>query len=504
MKAEHLRKTPGRFPLSAFFFDKKLPDSLTRQLEVQIRTAIFDERLMPGDKLPSTRQLARELGVARNTMKNAYSQLIAEGYLEAAAGAGTRVAANLPDQLHKGPKKKMAITPDCDAVTLSSAGTRIIGFGQWVEANTNRPTRPFLPHTPSSDAFPRELWTKLTTRRLRQMSDNLLDRGDPRGFGPLRAAIADYVSGARGISCEAGQVVVTAGTQQAIELLAKLLIDPGDIVCMEDPGYAPAKFLFELAGAAVKSIPVDEEGICVEELSKAAPKARLVYVTPSSQFPLMMTLSLPRRLALIEWAQRSGAVILEDDYNGEYRYSGRLLPALHGLVPEDQCTIYTGSFSKLLFPSLRIGYLIVPHSLVDHLATTRWLIDRHSPLLEQAVLADFISEGHFARHIRRMRTMYASRQQALVEAAAKHWKDILHVPASDAGLHLIGHLCEGVSPDTVILAAQQAGIEMTPTSFFYQDAVSSTSFILGYAPFTEREIWRAAEKFASEFRKSHI
>lgn len=504
MATGNQRSSSKRFPLTAFFFDKNSSDSLTRQLEKQVRSAIVEERLRPGDKLPSTRQLANELNVARNTMKNAYSQLIAEGYLEAAAGAGTRVATDLPDQRPKPHRRKRSGAPDCDAIKLSSSAKQLVDFGHWVKANTNRPTRPFLPHTPSSDAFPRELWGKLTTRRLRQMSDNLLERGDPRGFGPLRTAIADYVSGARRIACNANQVVITAGTQQAIELLTKLLIDPGDIVCMEDPGYAPAKFLFELAGADVQAIPVDKDGICVDQLQKAVPKARLVYVTPSSQFPLMMTMSLPRRLALIEWAQRSGAVILEDDYNGEYRYSGRPLPALHGLVPEDQFTIYTGSFSKLLFPALRIGYLIVPHSLVDDLATTRWLVDRHSPLLEQAVLADFMAEGHFARHVRRMRTMYASRQKALVEAAERHWKNILHVPASEAGLHLIGHLCEDVSPDAVALAAKQASVEMTATSMFYQNAAPATSFILGYAPFTEKDIWRAAEKFASEFRKSHI
>ena len=489
-----------RFTLDALAVDETAPEPLYRQLENQIRAAIFEARLRPGERLPSTRQLANDLGVARNTTKNAYRQLIVEGYLVTAAGSGTRVAEDLPEQLlhtpggTAGPDRKTAAFP------LSPAARSMIAVEPWITSEAGRRARPFRPHTPASDAFPRQLWAQLTAGCLRRMSRGLLERGDPRGYRPLREAVAGYLGSARGVACTPDQVIVTAGTQQAIEIIAKLLLAPGDTVYMEDPGYTPARILFELAGARIVSIPVDGEGMDVARLDDAQPQdggpvAKLVYVTPSSQFPLGMTMSLRRRLGLIAWAERNQALILEDDYNGEYRYAGRPLPALYGLAPPGR-VLYTGSFSKLLFPALRLGYVVVPPDAVDHFAAARWLVDRHSPPLEQAVLAEFIDGGHFARHVRRMRTLYGERQGALVDAAAKDLAGIMAVPAADAGLHLIGWLDKGVSEAAMLRAAASAGLELTPTSWFGVRKPRRQSVILGYAPFTAREIRTATRALA--------
>lgn len=484
-----------RFPLDALTLDDTAVEPLYRQLEDQIRSAILEARLRPGDRLPSTRQLARDLGLARNTAKNAYNQLIVEGYLVTTAGSGTRVAQDLPEHLLHVPSSSATPDPIPGSFPLSTAARRMIAVSPLIKADSNRPSLPFRPHTPATDAFPRELWAQLTTRRSRRMSRDLLERVSPCGYRPLREAVAGYLGSARGVACDADQVIITAGTQQAIELIAKLLLEPGDTVCMEDPGYSPARMLFELAGAKIVSIPVDGEGLDVAQLGKMTPNAKLVYVTPSSQFPLGMTMSLPRRIALIDWAKRRGAMIIEDDYNGEYRYSGRPLPALHGLAPPGR-VLYTGSFSKVLFPALRVGYIVVPPETVDHFAAARWLMDRHSPPMEQAILADFINEGHFARHVRRMRTLYAERQGILVEAASKHLKGIIDVPACDAGLHLIGWLDESISEEAILQAAFTAGIELTPTSWFGAGKLKRRSVILGYAPFSAREIRRATEALA--------
>ncbi len=484
-----------RFPFDALTVDQSAEVPLYRQLEDQIRGAIWEARLRPGERLPASRQLARDLDIARNTVKAAYNQLIAEGYLVTSAGSGTRVAPDLPEHLLQVPVPEQRDDTHARSAALSATAKRIASFSPWIDGDMERPSRPFRPHTPATDAFPRRLWATLTTRRLRQMGRSTLERVDPRGYHPLREAIAGYLGSARGVSCSADQVIVTAGTQQAIELIAKIFIEPGDKVCMEDPGYAPARIVFELAGADVVSIPVDNDGLETDFLERKVTSAKLVYVTPSSQFPLGTTMSLARRLNLIEWAERSGAVILEDDYNGEYRYAGRPLPALYGLASPGR-VLYTGSFSKLLFPALRIGYVVVPEDTVRHFAAARWLIDRHSPPLEQAVLADFIDEGHFARHVRRMRTLYAERQRALVDAAEQDWAGMIDVPALDSGLHLIGWLCGDVTEDRILKAARSAGIDLTPTSWFGVRKPQRQSVILGYAPFTPRLLRRATGDLA--------
>lgn len=488
-----------RFPLDAIGLDHDSAEPLFRQLEREIRAAILEGRLRPGDRMPSTRQLASDLSIARNTTKSAYNQLVIEGYLVTAAGSGTHVAQDLPDRLLEVPTLRAGNAPLSQPLQVSAAAQRMVAIVPTIEPEWTHTMRPFRPHAPATDAFPRELWAQLTTRAIKRMSRDLLERVDPRGYHPLRVAVSRYLGIARGVACAPEQVIITAGAQQAIELIAKLFLDPGDTVCMEDPGYTPARILFELAGANVVSLKVDDGGLDVGALSEDVASAKLVYVTPSSQFPLGMTMPLPRRLALIAWARRSGAVILEDDYNGEYRYAGRPLPALYGLAPEGR-VLYMGSFSKLLFPALRIGYVVVPPDLAEHFAAARWLADRHSPPLEQAVLANFIEEGHLARHVRRMRTLYAERQTALVKAAEDHLAEIMRIPACDSGLHLVGWLDDNASMDTVLQAAATSGVELTPTSWFQVGKPERESVILGYAPFGAKQIEGAVRALARAYR----
>lgn len=497
----YAQKNREKFALDWIEVDNTCTVPMYRQVEQQVRAAILEGRLHPGEKLPSSRQFAADLGIARNTIKSAFNQLVAEGYLSTAIGSGTHVALELPEAAFSVGQPTRSTAQTTVSLDWAPYARRLETFLDWMERSANRPTRPFLAHTPAVDMFPRDIWAQLTQRRLRQTSGDYLKRDDPQGYMPLRRVIAEYLGHARGFSCSQNQIVITAGAQQAIELVAKLVIAPGDVVCVEEPCYTPAKLLFELAGAKVVPVPVDENGIVTDFLINEVPHAKLTYVTPSSQFPLTMTMSLQRRLELIRWARKSGSILLEDDYNGEYRYSGRPLPALHGIVPADIPAIYVGSFSKLLFPSLRSGYLVVPTSSVNRFSAARWLSDRHSPTLEQAVLSDFIEEGHFARHVRRMRTLYKKRQEACVAIVNEHLCHILEASACDVGLHLVGWLKPGVSEADLLAAAKAARVELTPLSLFYSKPPDRPGVLLGYASYTEKDLLRAANTLRDAYHE---
>jgi len=312
----------------------------------------------------------------------------------------------------------------------------------------------------------------------------------------LREAVAAYLGAARAVRCEPEQVIVVAGAQQALDLAARVLTDAGDSVWVEEPGYLGAKGALAAAGARLVPVPLDEEGLSVEAGARLAPAARLIYASPSHQYPTGVTMSLSRRLALLEWAGRAGAWVLEDDYDSEYRYAGRPLAALQGLDRE-QRVVYLGTFSKVLFPALRIGYIVVPEDLVDAFRAARSLSDRHSPTVEQAVLADFIVEGHFARHIRRMRALYAERQAALVAAGREELGGLLELRPADAGLHLTGLLPAGVSDREASLAAEARGVEAQPLSAFHLGPARRAGLVLGYAAYDGREIREGARQLAA-------
>ena len=378
---------------------------LHRQLYEEIRTAVLCGRLSSGARLPSTRALAADLAVSRNTVAGAFDQLLAEGYIEGRLGADTFVVQALPDELLRVPHGVPAPTRDPAPAPVLSRRGQMLAATAVSPAPRDGSACAFRPGIPVLDAFPRDLWARPSARLYRHSASGLLSYGDPTGYPPLRRAIAEYLRAARGIDCFPEQVIVTSGSQQALDLAARVLLDPGDTAWVEDPGYGGARGALTAAGVRCAPVPVDAEGLSVTQGEALAPQARMAYVSPSHQYPLGVTMSLPRRMALLSWARRRGAWIAEDDYDSEFRYAGRPLAALQGLDPAGR-VIYIGTFSKVLFPALRLGYLVAPAGVVDAFAAARALTDRHPPGPSQAVVAEFLSAGHFARHIRRMRTLY--------------------------------------------------------------------------------------------------
>jgi GntR family transcriptional regulator / MocR family aminotransferase len=477
--------------------DAHLATPLHHQLYNGIRAAILAGQLAAHTRLPASRSLAQELGISRNTVMEAYAQLLSEGYIEGKIGSGTYVTHPLPDTVLElggagdAGHVKRARSPSQRGKLLASTPASI--------SRDSGQLRAFRPGLPAFDTFPFDIWARLMARYWRQPPAELLSYGDPTGYPPLREAIAEYLLVARGVRCTPEQIVIVAGSQQGLDLAARVLLDPGDKVWMEDPGYMGARGALKSAGAELVPVPVDQEGLNISQAIMRCATARLVYVTPSHQFPLGVTMSLSRRLALLDWAHHVGAWILEDDYDSEYRYTGRPLPALQGLDTENR-TVYLGTLSKTLFPSLRLGYIVVPADLADAFTAAKALVDRHAPSVEQAVLATFITEGHFARHIRRTRILYAERQAALLEAAAREFDGQLDVKPAQAGMHLVGYLPEAADDQAVSRAAAVLGVE-APALFSYALApLARGGLLLGYTAFTQPEIAQGVHRLAQALR----
>jgi len=358
-----------------------------------------------------------------------------------------------------------------------------------------RPARAFRASQPALDAFPTSLWAQVAARRLRRVSAGLLAGGEALGYRPLREAVADYLNTSRGVKCAADQVLIISGVQEALDRTAHLLLNPGDPVWMEEPGYPGAAMAFRAVGARICPVPVDAEGLNLPAGQQRWPRPRLAYVTPAHQFPLGVTMSLPRRLALLEWARRSGTVIFEDDYDSEYRYSGRPIPALQGL-DRAGVVIFAGSFSDVLFPALRLGYLVAPADMVDIFAAAESVSTHHPPLIDQAILCDFISQGHFARHVRRMRELYAERLSVLIESAQQRLAGLLEIPDVEAGLRTVGWLQGGVSAEQAAQAAAQHDVEVVPLSRYAYGRSKRNGLVLGFAAVDKRELKRGVEGLA--------
>jgi GntR family transcriptional regulator/MocR family aminotransferase len=480
--------------------DPSSPDPLYRQLYDRVRSAILRGSLSAGTRLPSSRALADGLSISRNTVLIAYGQLLAEGYVQGEAGSGTYVSRVLPEQFcEPAAAAGLAHRPTAkSSPTLSQRG-QILAADPVRPSRDEGPARAFAPAVPALDAFPFEVWTRLLARRWRARPSGLLGYGNPAGYRPLREAIAAYLGTARAVTCDVEQVIVVSGSQRALDLTARLLLDPGDAAWVEDPGYPRARGVLQGAGARVVGVPVDGEGLDVAAGVARCPGARLACVTPSRQYPLGMTMSLPRRLRLLEWASRAGAWVVEDDYDSEYRYAGRPLASLQGLDREGR-VIYLGSFSKVLFPALRLGYLVVPPALVDAFTAAHALVEGQPRLFEQAVLADFMTQGHFVRHIRRMRMLYAERQAVLVKAARRELDGLLEVPAAESGMHLIGWLPEGVSDQAASRQAAQEGVVAQPLSPYGLTPQLRGGLLLGYAALAPRQIREGVRLLATALR----
>jgi GntR family transcriptional regulator/MocR family aminotransferase len=477
----------------ALVLDPGADEPLHRQLYDGIRLAVLSGGLPAGTRLASTRTMARELGVSRNTVMTAFNQLLAEGYLQGKVGSGTYVTRTLPDETLRARTVASRPEPHGRRRTVSRRGQQLIATPV-TAARTGAPAA-FRPGLPAIDEFPLELWSRIVARKWRDATLDLLSYGDPAGYYPLREAIAAHLAVSRSVRCEPEQVVVLSGSQQALDLAARLLLDPGDKVWLEDPGYKGAHAALAAAGANIVSVPLDQEGLDVAEGIRRAPNAALVYITPSHQFPLGVTMSLARRLGLLEWARESGAWIIEDDYDSEFRYAGRPLAALQGL-DSDGRVIYMGTFSKVMLPSLRIGYLVLPPDIADAFIAARAVSDRHSPSVDQAALAEFITDGHFERHIRRMRMLYADRQAALLHAAARHLSGMLDLEPRPAGMQLPAFLPPDSDDVALSAVAREHHVEAQALSAYYRTEPPRSGFFLGYSGVPERAIHAAVRRLA--------
>jgi GntR family transcriptional regulator/MocR family aminotransferase len=495
-----MAKYSSALPNGLVALDGESRTPLYRQLYDSLRRAILTGQLAPGTRLQSTREMAEELSVSRNTVVNAYEQLLAEGYLEGQVGSGTYVSRALPEDLLNVKTLTRSFTRRAGGkrLGLSERGKVFAAFARSVP-RAPEDVRPFQPGVPALDAFPFDTWLKLLAKHWRRPADNLLGYGEPQGHAPLRRAVSSYLGLSRAVRCTPEQVIIVDGAQMAFDLIARVLLDPGDAAWVEEPGYPGARGALTAAGARLVHVPVDAEGLDVVAGAALEPNARLIYVTPSHQFPLGMTMSLPRRLALLGWASRAGAWVVEDDFDSEYRYEGRPLASLQGL-DDDGRVVYVGTFSKVLFPSLRLGYIVAPPSLVDAFLAARAMSGRHSPSIEQAVLTDFIEEGHFGRHIRRMRTLYRERQRALVEALKEEAGDLLEVETSSAGIHLPAWLPDGLDDREVSREALARGVEARPMSAFYAGRPGRGGLELGYAAYDEEKLRRGATLLAEAVR----
>ena len=473
-------------------------EALATWLYRELRAAILEGRLKPGVRLPPTRSLAAQHGVARGTVVRVFDQLIAEGYLESRIGSGTNVSRQLPDNFFEAKRQPSGSTPPVVRGRIGTHGKTLTIPTFFTGIAENR-AHAFRANQPSVTHFPIEVWARLAARRTRLVTREMLLAGDAMGYRPLREAIAAHLGSTRGVVCSAEQVMIVSGTQQALDLVVRLVLDPGDQAWMEDPGYPGAAAILRVVGAKVVSIPVDRHGLRVADGLKRAPQARFAYVTPAHQFPLCVSLTPERRLKLVEWSRATGAWIFEDDYDSEFRFAGRPLAAMQGLCPGGNM-IFSGSFSKMLFPSLRMGFLVLPLHLVESLRAARSMLDRYGPMLDQAVLCDFITQGHFERHLRRMREVYAEHLEVLSKAAAVEWGERLVIQHTDAGLQTVGWLAGGFDDAALARAAVSQGVEVIPLSTYAARWKTRSGLQIGFAAVGPAELRRGVSALAGLLR----
>ena len=462
--------------------------TLTRWLYGELRTAILEGRLRPGTRLPASRDFASQYGLSRGTVVCVLERLQAEGYVSCRVGLGTWV------------NEIAAPTPPRQATSNPPAYIRRVGSEYkrpkpFVDLPFTDGVRPFRIGNPAVAEFPSEIWGRIAAKRARNFRSWLATESDFRGYQPLRQAIAEYLRTSRGVRCSSEQIVIVSGIQQALDLLARLLVKPQDPIWMEDPGYFGASIALATVGARIIPVPVDEEGLSVSAGMKICPLAKGVYLTPAHQFPLGVTMSLERRMAILKWASRAGAFVIEDDYDSEYRFEGQPVPALQSLDNRSN-VIFVGSFSKTLFPSLRLGYVVLPTSLVNYFLGFRLRTDLQNSTIDQAVLCEFIEDGHLARHLRRMRNLYAGRLAALIEGGKQHLSGLLELSDVRAGLYTIGFLKNGMASRRAEKLAAQRGIEVLAVDRFTLRRPDPGGLLLGFAAFDETAIRQSLIRLA--------
>lgn len=450
---------------------------LYRQIYNGYRSAILRGDLRPSQQIPSTRHFASELRVSRFPVLHAYSQLLAEGYFESRVGSGTFVASSLPEQFASvesniAPRAKLPSGPR--NVSRSS-----LLYPSFDRARLPRGWGAFGLHQPAFDHFPFRLWSKLIARHSRNPAASALHHIDPLGSERFRTEICSYLRTARGVHCTVGQIMIVSGSQQAFDITTRVLLDPGSAVFVEDPCYDMARTVLTAASCRLIPVPVDQEGMDISAALQLNLKARAAFVIPSHQYPLGSTMTLARRLELLSWAQRTGAWVIEDDRDSEYRYDSNPISSLHGLDVNAQ-VIYIGTFSKVMFPSLRIGYIVVPEDLVDRFTAVRVAMDIFPPYLPQEVLADFLHEGHFGQHIRKMRSLYGRRREVLIQSLHADFGDMLEEHGAEAGMHVAVTLPEGYRDTEICAAAAEARLYVSPLSPSYIERAPRQGFILGF------------------------
>lgn len=468
---------------SSIILDRSAPVPLFRQLYAAVKDAVLRGALSPGMQLPPTRELCRLMGVSRQTVLNAWDQLLAEGYLSGTVGKGTFIGSQLPVGART-PAPRGLMRP------LSSRGTDYAGAMKYV-GHHQGPVRTFRASMPGLDLFPFDVWSRLEARRWRR-PDHHMGYSDPAGYAPLRELLCVYLRASRGVNCVPGQIIITSGSQQGLYLLSALLLDPGDKVWVESPGYQGASAPLFAMGAKVCTVPVDAQGMDVAYGMAHYADAKMVLSTPSHQLPLGVTMSLQRRLELLRWAAANRAWIIEDDYDSEYRYTGPPLASLQGLDSADT-TVYVGTLSKVLFPGLRLGYIVAPPALVEPIVRAKAALDRHNAIVPQMVLADFMGEGHFTRHIKRTREAYAQRRQALLDGIAAKLGDELRCGPSDAGLDLCVFFRRPLHQDHVARMALGQGVEVRPLSYYASrvatpECATPPGLLLGFSSVLPTEI----------------
>ncbi len=504
---------------------------LHRQIYDEVRRAILSGRLAKGKRVPSTREMAKMLGVSRATVTLAFEYLLSEGYFQTYKGSGTYVSKHLPDELtyvseelaeeahHLAeeafeqigssgafpapetsgafPVIEPALTPAPEG-QKRRRGRKLSLYGMslrsrdWLGFPDDEPEIQFAFGRPDLDEFPMRVWNQLMNKRCRQRKLDLLDcPTKAAGYEPLRKAISRYIARARAVICDPEQVIIVNGSQQALDLVNRVLVDPGDLVGIEEPGYIGAQKAFQAQGARLIPAYVDKNGVRVDylkaRLGKDGDKLKVLYVTPSHQYPTGVVMSLPRRLELLTWAKREGTIIVEDDYDSEYRYSGKPMPALAG-IDDGGTVIYVGTFSKVLLPALRLGYLVVPKDLVGVFSRAKWLADRHSSLLQQQVLADFILQGHLSKHVRRMRAIYQERRKLVIECLKGLFEDDVTIYGENAGINILLRLKTDLADDEIVARARRLGVGVVSTRQLYLQDAPSAEFLLNYGGLKEDEI----------------
>ncbi len=467
-------KTELRGVVALISVDRRARKPLHQQIYDSFRHRIIQRELRAGELVPSSRRLARELRVSRLPVLNAYAQLLAEGYFESRVGAGTFIATSLPAQHHS--LGAAAIRIDHTSRRISSRAAAMPRYERPVWAGN---LGPFQIGQPDLHSFPMDIWSKLIARYSRRVQVKGLQYGDPMGLPDLRETIAVYLRTARGVRCEADQIMIVSGSQQALDLTTRVIVDPGAAVWVEEPGYWLVHHVLRAAGCRSVPVPVDAEGLNVAAGIRLNRKARAAFVAPSHQYPLGVTMSATRRLQLLEWAQRAAAWIVEDDYDSEYRYNSKPIASLQGMDQHDR-VIYIGSFSKVMFPALRLGYIVIPSALVESFAAMRQSMDLCPSHIPQAVMLEFIREGHFARHIRRMRPIYAERREVLAAELARAFGEGAEIIGDEAGLHVALLLPQLRNDQQLAARAAKESLWLSPLSASYVGKSPRRGFVLGF------------------------